>query len=39
MNTPNPSDTQTDVLAKIDKIEKKSAGDNYLYRGENEHYK
>ena len=37
MNTPNPSDTQTDlsrVLAKIIKIAEKSSTSDYIYRGE-----
>ena len=41
MNTPNPSDTQTDlsrVLAKIAEIAEKSATGSYIYRGEPECY-
>ena len=42
MNTPNKSNTKTDftsVLAKINEIVKKSADDDYIYRGEKECYK
>ena len=41
MNTPNESNTQTDlarVLEKITEIAEKSAGDKYIYRGEHECY-
>ena len=41
MNTQNGSNTQTDlnrVLAKITEIAEKSADDDYIYRGEPEHY-
>ena len=42
MNTPNPLDTQTDlsrVLEKITEIAEKSAGDDYIYRGESKCHK
>ena len=42
MNTPNPSNTQTDlsrVLAKITEIAEKSANGNYIYRGESKCHK
>ena len=41
MNTPNESNTQTDlscVLAKIAEIAEKSADGDYIYRGESECY-
>ena len=41
MNTQNGSNTQTDldrVLAKITEIAEQSANDDYIYRGEPEHY-
>ena len=42
MNTPNPSDTQTDlsrVLAKVTEIATASANGNYIYRGESKCHK
>ena len=42
MNTPNESNTQTDlsrVLAKITEIAKVSATGDYIYRGESEYHK
>ena len=42
MNTPNESNTQTDlsrVREKIDEIVNASADDDYIYRGEKECYK
>ena len=42
MNIPSESNTQTDftaVLAKINEIVESSADDDYIYRGEKEHYK
>lgn len=41
MNTPNPSDTQTDlsrVLAKITEIANASATGDYIYRGESKYH-